>query len=187
MTLNVGIYGKNLDVKEDVQDYVEKKVSKLDRYLQGLDEARVDLAHIKSARQAGDRFVAQITIQGKGVILRSEERADNIHTAVDIAIEKIQRRIERFKGKRLQRAERRSAAEATTFAVEEAVEDEFAPIIARRKKFMLFPMDEMEALEQMNLLGHDDFFVFYNAQTNGINVLYRRRDSTYGLIEPEIG
>ena len=187
MTLKVEIYGRNLDIKDDIQTYVEKKVSKLDRFLQGVDEARVDLAHEKNARQASDRFIAQITIQGKKVILRSEERAENILTAIDAAIEKIQRRMERYKGKRLQRADRRSASELAGASSEAAVEEEYTPIIARRKKFILIPMDEMEAIEQMNLLGHNDFFVFYNAQTNNINVLYQRRDGTYGIIEPELG
>jgi putative sigma-54 modulation protein len=64
---------------------------------------------------------------------------------------------------------------------------ELGPVIARRKRFVLVPMDEMEALDQMGLLGHENFFVFYNVNTNGINILYRRRDGTYGLIEPEVG
>ncbi len=66
-------------------------------------------------------------------------------------------------------------------------DEDFAPVIARRKKFTLIPMDEMEALEQMSLLGHNNFFVFYNANTNMVNVLYKRRDGAFGLIEPEIG
>ncbi len=65
--------------------------------------------------------------------------------------------------------------------------DRLPPIIARRKQFRILPMNEFEAVEQMNLLGHDNFFIFYNAETNRINVLYRRRDGSYGLIEPEIG
>jgi putative sigma-54 modulation protein len=73
--------------------------------------------------------------------------------------------------------------------VEEAEEEsgELGPMIARRKRFILHPMDELEAIEQMILLGHDNFFVFYNVNTQSINILYRRRDGTYGLIEPEVG
>ena len=73
--------------------------------------------------------------------------------------------------------------------MEEAEEEsgELGPVIARRKKFLLHPMDELEAIEQMNLLGHNSFFVFYNVHTNAINILYSRRDGTYGLIEPQVG
>jgi putative sigma-54 modulation protein len=78
MALQVEIYGRNMEVNDRLNDYVTKKVSKLDRYLTGIDEARVDLAYVKSARSASDRQVAQITVRGKGFILRSEERADDI-------------------------------------------------------------------------------------------------------------
>jgi putative sigma-54 modulation protein len=188
MTLEVEIYGRNMEVTERIQDYVTKKISKLDRYLPEIEEARVDLAFVKSARSAADRQVAQITIRGKGFILRVEEQADDIFAAVDTASDKMQRRIERFKGKHHHgRGDGKSAAEVALVVSEEEETNELGPVIARRKQFRLSPMDEMEALEQMALLGHEEFFVFYNAQTNAINVLYHRRDGTFGLIEPEIG
>ncbi len=189
MTIEVDIYGRNMDVKDDLRDYVNKKVTKLDRYLAGIEEARVDLSSSKSARSVADRQVAQITVQGKGFILRAEERAETIYSALDKAVEKIQRRMERYKGKRTQHSDRRTVSDVITAPQIEAVESEeedIAPVIARRKKFLLVPMDELEALEQMGLLGHNDFFVFYNANTSMVNVLYKRRDGTYGLIEPEI-
>ena len=189
MTLDVEIYGRNMEVTDRIQDYVTKRVSKLDRYLPGIEEARVDMAYVKSARSASDRQVAQITVRGKGFILRSEERADDIFTALDEALEKIQRRIERYKGKHYRgRGDGRSAADVAPGPVPEEEEStELGPVIVRRKQFILLPMDEMEAIEQMSLLGHENFFIFYNAVTNSINVLYKRRDGTYGLIEPEIG
>lgn len=184
MTLDVEIFGRNIEVTDRIQEYVDKKVGKLDRYLNNIEEARVDLAYIKSARSATDRNVAQITIRGKGYILRAEERADDIFAALDTAIDKMQRRIERYKGKRYRgRGDGRSL---TDVVGEETEADEESPVIARRKRFLITPMDEVEAIEQMNLLGHESFFVFYNAKTNKINVLYRRRDGTYGLIEPEL-
>jgi putative sigma-54 modulation protein len=165
---------------------VDTKVAKLDRYLPGIEDARVDVTFEKAARNAADRQVAQITVRGKGFILRSEERADDIFTALDAALDKIQRRIERYKGKRYHgRGDGRSAAEVVASAVEEELETE-QPIIARRKKFMLVPMDEMEAVEQMGLLGHDNFFVFCNVNSNAINILYKRLDGSYGIIEPEV-
>lgn len=188
MTLDVQVFGRNMDVTDRIQDYVTKKVSKLDRYLPDIEEARVDVAYVKSARSASDRQVAQITVRGKGFILRSEERADDIIAAFDTALERMQRRIERYKGKRYRgRGDGRSAAEVVVQETEEEESGELGPVIARRKRFSLAPMDEMEALEQMEMLGHELFFVFYNANTNAVNVLYRRRDGTYGLIEPEIG
>jgi putative sigma-54 modulation protein len=191
MVLAVEIYGRNMEITERIKDYVTKKVSKLDRFLTGIDEARVDLAFVKSARSASDRQVAQITVRGKGYILRSEERSEDIYAAFDTALDKMQRRIERYKGKHYRgRGDGKSAAEVTPSAeAGELVDEEtgeLAPVIIRRKQFLLIPMNETEALEQMSLLGHENFFVFYNANTNGINVLYRRRDGTYGLIEPEV-
>ncbi|OGO33541.1 MAG: ribosomal subunit interface protein [Chloroflexi bacterium RBG_16_57_11] len=189
MTVKVDIYGRSIEVTDRINDYVTKKVTRLDRFLPDIDEARVDLAYVKSARSAADRQVAQITVRGKGYILRSEERADDIFTAVDAALEKIQRRIERYKGKRSRgRGDGKSAAEVVPEpAIEEEEESgELGPVIARRKRFPLAPMDEFEAIEQMILLGHENFFIFYNANSNAVNVLYRRRDGTYGLIEPYI-
>ena len=117
MTLEVEIYGHNVEVTERINGYVTKKVSRLDRYLPGIEEARVDLAFVKSARSSADRQVAQITIRGKGFILRSEERADDIFAALDTAVDKMQRRIERFKGKHYRgRGDGKSAAEVTETA-----------------------------------------------------------------------
>jgi len=187
MTLDVEIYGKNMEVNERIQQYVTKKVSKLDRYLNELVEARVDLAYIKSARSAADRQVAQITVRGKGITLRSEERSDDIFSALDTALDKLQRQMERYKGKHYRgKANGRQVNELVEQStVEEETELE-KPLIVRRKRFLVTPMDEQEAVEQMGLLGHESFFVFYNMQNNRVNVLYRRRDGTYGLIDPEV-
>jgi putative sigma-54 modulation protein len=186
MALDVQVYGRNLEVTDRIIDYARKKVSKLDRYLNDVDEARVDLAYIKSARSAADRQVAQITVRGKGYILRAEERSDDVYTALDSALEKLQRQMERFKGKRQRgRGDGKPASEVTLITSEEEGEEDRS-LIVRRKKFVLTPMDEVEALEQMKLLSHEDFFVFYNSVTNSVNVLYLRRDGLYGLIETEI-
>jgi putative sigma-54 modulation protein len=186
MTLEVQIIGRNMDVTDRIRDYATKKVSKLDRYLNDIDETRVDLAYVKSARNASDRQVAQITVRGRGFILRAEERADDIFAALDTALDKIQRRIERYKGKRHRnRVMGPSPADFVSDIYSEEEEEE-GPEIARRKHFLLTPMDEYEAIEQMELLGHENFFVFYNANTDVICVLYKRRDGSYGLIEPEV-
>lgn len=185
MTVPVEVVSRNMEVSERLQNYIDKKIAKLDRYLPGIEEARVDVTYAKSARNAADRQIAQITVRGKGFILRSEERADDIFAALDTALDKIQRRIERYKGKHYRgRGDGKSAAEVVVPEAEEEMVTQ--PIIAKRKKFAITPMDEMEAIEQMNLLGHDNFFVFFNTNSGEINVLYKRRDGTYGIIEPEI-
>lgn len=189
MALKVDVYTRSMEVTERINEYVNKKVSKLDRFLPDIEETRVDLAFNKSARNAADRHVAQITLRGKGFILRAEEGSDDLFTAIDASLDKIQRQIERFKGKRHRgRGDGTPASEVGGEAPAAAeVEASEIPVIARRKQFVLVPMDEMEAIEQMNLLGQEHFFVFYNANSTSVNVLYRRRDGTYGLIEPQIG
>jgi putative sigma-54 modulation protein len=189
MTQKIETVARNMRLTDNVRDYVEKKAAKLERFLQEIDEVRVELSHIKSARSALDRQVAQITVHGKGFILRSEERADDIHAAFDAALEKIQRQIDRYKGKHYHgRGDGRSVAESLQeedLPVDET--GELLPLIARRKKFIVLPMNEDEAVEQMRLLGHDNFFIFFNPEQNSIQVLYRRRNGTYGLIEPVVG
>lgn len=190
MADKVEALARNMRLTDHTREYVEKKAAKLERYLQEIDEIRVELSHVKAARNAADRQVAQITVRGKGFILRTEERADDLHAAFDAALDKMQRQMDRYKGKHYHgRGDGRSAAEAV-YEEELPVDEDtgqLLPLIVRRKKFPVLPMDEEEAIEQMRLLGHDNFFVFFNAEQNAIQVLYRRRNGSYGLIEPVIG
>jgi len=183
MTIEVNIFSRNLEVTENLTDQIYRKVSGLDRYLDDIVEARVDLAST-NARSAEEREVVQITVRGKGFILRAEERSADIVAALNIATDTLQRRIKRYKGKRNQRWKQN--LDGSEDFIEEIDELE-KPVIARRKKFPLRPMDEWEAIEQMELLGHNNFFVFYNAQSESINVLYKRFDGSFGLIQPDIG
>lgn len=179
------LYGKNLEISERIKTNVTSKTDKFSKFLTNIEEVRIDLAHLKTARNANDRYVSQITIRGKGFILRTEERADELSAAFDKSFDKMIRQIERFKGKRGRtHLEKVFVDPAAPQAESEPVEE--TPVIARRKKFALIPMTEVEALEQMKLLGHEDFFVFYNGNTSAINVLYKRMDGTFGLIETEI-
>lgn len=191
MAQKIETVARNMRLTDNVREYVEKKAGKLERHLQEIDEIRIELSYIKSARSASDRHVAQLTVHGKGFILRTEERADDIRAAFDLALDKMQRQIERYKGKRHRgRGDGRSAAEVVADAEADLPVDEtgeLLPLIGRRKKFIILPMTEEEAVEQMRLLGHDNFFIFFNAEQNAIQVLYRRRDGTYGLIEPVVG
>jgi putative sigma-54 modulation protein len=189
MAVKVSINTKNVELNDRLEDYINKKVSKLDRYLDELEEARVDLAYNKSARNANDRQIAQLTVRGKGVMLRAEERADDIFASFDAVMDKITRQIERVKGRRRRgRGDGRTAADVAISAAASASDmaDEDSINIARRKRHLLTPMDVREAVEQMTLLDHENFFIYLDAETNQVNVLYRRRDDSFGLIETEI-
>ena len=184
MAIDVKIFGRNINVGENLEEQVQRKVSGLDRYLDDIVEARVDLTST-NARSAEEREVVQITVQGKGFILRAEERSSDMVSALNMAVDTIQSRIERYKGKRNKRW--KQGAELKEIPEMEAEDQDSTPAIVRRKQFALRPMDEWEAIDQMELLGHNNFFVFYNAQTEEINVLYKRHDGSLGLIQPFIG
>jgi putative sigma-54 modulation protein len=186
MTVKVEIFAKNLEVDDPIRNYVTKKASNLDRYLSDLEQVKVDLEYFKSARSATDRYVAQITVRGRKALLRTEERSDELNTAFDATIDKMQRQLERYKGKHHHgRGDGRGVTDVSTASV--GGTNEQISVISRRKTFELIPMSEADALEQMKLLGHDNFFIFFNIETDTISVLYHRRDDTYGLIEPKIG
>ena len=175
------IQGKNMEVTDRLQEYIEKKVGKLDRYLPTITEARMELS-VEGARSAKDRQAAQLTVWSKGTLLRAEERTADMFTSIDAVVDKMYRQIVRYKGKRYGRG--RGPGDVPPVEVDE-FEEEVAPQIVRTKRFEVSPMDEEEAVEQMELLGHD-FFVFFNINSNEINVIYRRKDGDYGLIEPEL-
>jgi len=188
MATKVEVQARNIRLSDRIKEHIEKKAGKLDHYLPAIEEAHVELTHVKAARDAKDRNVAQVTVRGKGLILRTEERADEVLVAFDTAIDNLHRQIDRYKGRHYRgRGDGRPASEVTDEPP--AVDDtgELPPLVARRKHFRIFPMNELEAVEQMKLIGHDNFFVFYNDGTSKVNILYRRRDGSYGLIEPEIG
>ena len=187
MSHNVDVQTRNMTMTDAINEYVTNKVERLGRHLPQIEDVRVELTYLKSARSAADRFNAEITVRGKGLLLRAEERADDLHAAFDTALDKMDRQAERYKGKHHRgRGDGRSAAEAADDVIDEET-GELSPLFARRKKFVLNPMSEDEAVVQMRNLGHDNFFIFYNAETSKINVLYRRRNGSYGLIEPELG
>jgi len=188
MANKVEIQARHMHLSEQAKSHIQKRAAKLDRYLPIVEEVRVELTYHSSARNASDRHVAQITVRGKGLLLRTEERSDEILTAFDSALENLQRQIERYKGKHYHsRGGERKVGEAETEPIALEETGELPSVVVRRKQFRVLPMNELEAIEQMKLLGHDNFFIFYNANTSQINVLYRRRDGTYGVIEPELG
>jgi len=189
MAASVVVNGRNIGVSDKVREYAERKMSKLDHYLPDINEVRVDLASERTARDADDRQVVQVTARLKGTVLRCEERSGDMLTSLDMALEKMQRQIERYKTKR--RRVRGNGVDMGTAGLQaepelEVSEDEIGPHIVRRKQFPITPMTEGEAIEQMALLQHENFFIFYNADSAKLNVLYQRKDGNLGLIEPEL-
>lgn len=182
--MEVVIHGRNVDITPRLQSYVERKVERLDRYMPNIADVRVDLAEEKSSRM-GRSQIAQITVRNvRGTVLRAEERTNDLFAAVDAVVDKIYRQIERYKGKRRRRGDQLEDFSGVETAVQLEEEEFTTGNVIRRKLFSVEPMHEEEAIEQMELLGHD-FFVFVNASSGGVNVVYRRRDGNYGLLEPE--
>lgn len=181
------IKGKNIEITDRLHDYVEKKIGKLDRYLPTISEAWVELS-AEDTKAAQDRQVCQVTVRSNGTILRAEERSDDIFTAIDTVLDKMYRQIARYKGKRRNRWRGSSAQMPEPLPIDEVYleeEEEEESQIVRVKRFPMTPMGPEEAVEQMELLGHD-FFVFYNPDEGRINVLYRRKSGDYGLLQPEL-
>ncbi len=178
--MQVTIQGRNLEITPRLQEYIEGKADRLGRHLGTISQVRVDLV-VEETRSAQDRQVAQFTVYSKKNILRAEERSADMFASIDAVMDKLDRQIERFKGKRQSRM-RGGASEVGAPEEEEAEE---AREIVRVKRFEVWPMHEEEAIEQMELLGHD-FFIFYNTEDGGLNVVYKRRDGNYGLLQPEM-
>jgi len=176
--MQVSIFARNLEVTPRLREYVERKVEKLDRYLPSIDEARVDLT-VENTRSAAHRQVAQLTVRVRGTILRAEERTQDMFTSIDAVLNKMYRQIARYKGKR----QDRSHAAAEPLPIEEPVEETGGEIV-RIKRFEVLPMSPEEAIEQMELLGHR-FYVFLDVDEDAVNVVYRRDDGNYGLLQPE--
>lgn len=179
--MRVTVKGKNVDVTDALQRYAEKKVEKLGRYFRILKEAVVT-----QSRQRNWHIV-EVTLEGDGILLRGEERADSMYAAIDLVVEKLERQIKRFKGKLMARVHpgEPPKEQIPTISVEGAAEapEELLEIV-RTKRFPLKPMTADEAAMQMELLNHD-FYVFLNADTELVSVIYKRQDGNYGLIEPE--
>jgi putative sigma-54 modulation protein len=187
------LQGKNFVISDRIRAYVEKKIGKLDRYLPDIEEARVEITQEKT-KSIKDRNIVQVTLRANSTILRAEERSDAIYSCIDAVAGKIHRQIARYKGKRVDRwhghrNNKRNVMDEIPDVDQQEVLDTLAEEserqIVRVKRFSVDPMNEEEAIEQMELLGHS-FFVFFNANSGRINVVYRRADNNYGLLDPEV-
>jgi ribosomal subunit interface protein len=181
--------GKHVTLEESFRDYAAKKLSRLARYVPLAEHAIIDVR--REAKGSGGRFVVQVTVNVDGTYLRAEERAVQLQAAVDAVSDVLSRQVTRFKQKKLYRSERRVDKEALAVAAEAAQEPDLpedAELISgrvvKRKSFIVKPMTEAEAIEQMELLGHS-FFLFQDEDQHELALLYRRRDGDYGLILPE--
>ena len=191
--MDLQIKAHNIRLSDDLREYIEKRVSKLDRVNERIIEAKFELRQEKTHNPT-QRFIAQFTITTPRAILRAEEKNTNPNTAIDIVTDKMSRQIKRFHERKIHRS-KRSAVNLGQLAADQSPEllpasfddqDEAADgAVVRTKRFPVLPMDTAEAIEQIELLGHD-FFVFHNHETNQINLLYRRQDGQYGVLEPEL-
>jgi putative sigma-54 modulation protein len=195
--MEVTIHGLNMKVNEAIDDYARKRLDRLDRYLPGIMDVRLELSH-ENTKGSGDLSIAQLTLRHRrGALMRVEERAANgdMEMAINSAVDKMYRRIERFKGKRSAKGRERfvltqeeldAAEEMPEFEDELSEAERYVePAILRRKDVEVISMTENEAAEQMELLGHT-FFMFFNPEQGQVNVIYKRENGGYGVLVPNI-
>ncbi|MFC4322479.1 ribosome hibernation-promoting factor, HPF/YfiA family [Litchfieldia salsa] len=184
--MKYNVRGENIEVTPALREYVEKKLSKLERYFDGTPDANV---HVNLKVYNDKEQKIEVTIPMTQLVLRAEESHNDMYAAIDLVVDKLERQIRKHKTK-VNRKFREQGSIHSFFsngdskvAVKEpeADSDEFE--LVRMKRFNLKPMDSEEAILQMNMLGHS-FFVYTNADTNTTNVVYRRNDGRYGIIEP---
>lgn len=171
----IAVRGKNIEITPALKDYVEKRVGKIAKYFETLGEITVVLTVAKG------RHIVEVTVPLNGMLLRGEESTTDMYTSIDLVIEKLEKQIEKYKTK-LARKLKGGVKADIGGAPRDLGDDEFR--VVRTKRFAIKPMTTEEAIMQMNLINHD-FYVFTNAETEEVNVLYRRREGGYGLIEPE--
>jgi putative sigma-54 modulation protein len=183
--MEVELQARHFDLTETARDYVDRKIGRLDRYLPDIKATRVDLER-GVTRSQGEVYTAQITAWVDSSILRAEETNPDLFAAIDLASDKIHRQVEKYKGKRLRRWQGRGTQSGPApEELEESAPADEVPGIVRRKRFGVYPTSEEEAIEQLELLGHD-FYIFVHADTGDLNVLYRRKDGQLGLLQPEL-
>ncbi len=171
------VQGKGINLTDDVINYAEKRFATAEKFFENIQE--VDLIISKER----GLYKSEVTISMSGTVIRGESRTQDIYSSIDDVLDKTKRQIKKYKDSFIEkRRETRNFLE--NVEKENPSDLEEAPKIVKVKKFTLKPMDEEEAILQMELLGHT-FFVFLNSNTDKINVIYKRSDGNYGLIEPE--
>lgn len=173
--MKMQVRGRNIELTDALKDYVGKRLGKLDKYIDNFGDAQVTLTVEKDSHRI------EVTIPINGMILRGEESTGDMYTSTDFVVEKLEKQIEKYKGKLQKRGVRFVNGQKNAVSV---IPDDDGPRLVRTKRFAIKPMPVEEAVLQMNLLGHN-FFVFSNAETEQVNVVYKRKDGNYGLIEQE--
>jgi putative sigma-54 modulation protein len=177
--LQVVIKGKNIEVTNALRDHARQKVAKIEKLDLGFKEIEVKLV-VEKNPSIQDNQIAELTLYGNGRILRATERDRDMYVAIDNSVSKLQRQIKKFHGKQVDRTQSQESALRGQSVQPEPVEG--MPFIVKTKSIALKPMTPEEAALQMEMLGHD-FFVFTNADSDNINVVYRRNDGDFGLID----
>lgn len=173
--MKLNIRGSKIEVTDAIKNYLESKVGKLDKYFETPDEITANIL----VKTKGIEQTVEITIPIKKVILRAEETNKDLYASIDFVIDKLERQIRKNKTKIRQRFNKESKNVVVDFEMEEKEDEQ---TIVRRKTVDTKPMNEEEAILQMNLIGHD-FFAFKNSDTNNLCVLYKRKDNGYGILE----
>jgi putative sigma-54 modulation protein len=183
--MRVTVTGKNVQVTDALKSYAEKKLQKLTRYFSSIKDAQVTQSIQRNWH------IVEVQVEGDGIFLRAEERSGDMYASIDAVVEKLEKQAKRFKGKLMAHPRVAEGGLTTEEGAEPSLDElsddeteEGMPTIVKMKRFAIKPMIAEEAAMQMELLNHD-FFVFLNAETEQVNVLYRRKDGNYGLIEPE--
>jgi len=181
--MRLQVKGKNFEVTESLRQYAEDKLEKLDRHLGDATHLELELAVEKNPSIAASQ-VAEATVWTKGPTLRAREASDDMRASIDLLVQKLERQVKRYREKRQRK---QLARHATPVHVADepwaGAAEESEPVIVKTKQFAIKPMTPEEAVLQLELIGHD-FFCFRNVESNDVNVVYRRRDANYGLIEP---
>lgn len=176
--MKIVIHGKNIEITHALEDIINKKLSKLDNYFSKELEAQVTLSVEKNDQ------VIEVGILFNGTYLRAQERNSDLYVAIDLVVDKLYKQIRRQKTKLVKKYSNKDARSLDILFDNIENDDLEDDVIVKVKKFPIKPMYRDEAILQMELIGHD-FYVFINAETNDVNVLYRRRSGNYGLIEAE--
>ena len=181
--MELQITGTNMELNPVVRRYIERKLGKLNRYLPSIIETTVEITEEKT-KSPQQHYLVRTTVSGPKIRLHGEERGGDLFQAIDKTSAIMTRQLERYKGKLYEKGRGSSLARGE-FA-EEAEAAKPSPQIVKVKRFAMKPMTVTEAADQMELLGHS-FFLFRNADTQELNLLYQRKDGNYGLIETELG
>lgn len=184
--LRVIVQGKHLEVTAALREYAQAKLGKITRYFDQIQDAQVVLS-VERRENLGKAQVVEVTVRGDGIVLRGEEASPDMYASIDLVVEKLRKQIEKYRSKLIDRrrtAESRKKSRLRASAHQALRASPREPQIVRTKRFAMKPMTAEDAALQMELLGHD-FFVFRNSRTLEVNVVYRRTDGHYGVIEPE--